>query len=227
MPATMKHIPPVNLIGQRLKSEMKKRGINSANLATSAGVKTSFIYDVISGKSANPSTVKLARVADSLGVSLGSLVETENTESETFAGGASNTITLARLHIDTSQQPALLIAQNEPAEPFHFQKSWLQQLGKIDIENLRLVHITGDGMQPTLCHADTVLIDISSRLPSPPGLFIIYDGFALTPKRLEVLSHLSPARIRIISDNPQYTTYEKPVHETRIVGRVLWLARAI
>ena len=61
-------------IGQRLKLEMKKRNISSAQLAKRADVKISFIYDVISGKSANPSTVKLARVAEGLGVSLAELV---------------------------------------------------------------------------------------------------------------------------------------------------------
>src|ERR1700722_8204055 len=61
-------------IVHRLKIEMKKRGIASTGLAKLADVKTSFLYDVISGKSANPSTVKLARVAQSLGVSLAYLV---------------------------------------------------------------------------------------------------------------------------------------------------------
>src|SRR5271163_2061511 len=70
----MKHSPAVtNAIGQGLKLEMKKRGITSPELAKRADVKTSFIYDVMSGKSANPSTVKLARVAEALNVSLAEL----------------------------------------------------------------------------------------------------------------------------------------------------------
>src|SRR3954463_9843442 len=73
MQAMMKR-QSANPIGQRLKLEMKRRGITSAELAKRADVKTSFIYDIISGKSANPSTVKLARVAQGLGVSLSSLV---------------------------------------------------------------------------------------------------------------------------------------------------------
>jgi hypothetical protein len=39
-----------NPIGHRLKLEMQKQGVTSAQLAKRADVKTSFIYDVLSGK---------------------------------------------------------------------------------------------------------------------------------------------------------------------------------
>ena len=57
-------------LGQCLKREMKKQGIKVPELARAAGVKTSFLYDVLSGKSANPSTITLAKVARHLGVDL-------------------------------------------------------------------------------------------------------------------------------------------------------------
>ena len=63
-----------NPIGQRLKQAMAARQMSSAVLAKNADVKTSFIYDVLSGKSANPSPVKLARLAQSLGISVAQLI---------------------------------------------------------------------------------------------------------------------------------------------------------
>lgn len=214
-----------NLIGLRLKNEMKKRGVTSARLATEADVKTSFIYDVISGKSTNPSTVKLARVADSLGISLKSLVETGEPSSAPPSHSA-DYLAIPRLTVDTSRPETTIVTL--PAEqPFLFSKTWVSQHLKIDPGHLRLLQIAGDSMEPVLCHGDQVLIDTSSTHPTPPGIFIIYDGYGLTPKRLELLTHTDTPRIRALSENPHYSIYEKSVLDMRIIGRVVWFARGI
>ncbi|MBY0407640.1 MAG: helix-turn-helix domain-containing protein, partial [Rickettsiales bacterium] len=106
----------VNIIGQRLKSEMKRRGVTSARLAETAGVKTSFIYDIISGKSANPSTLKLARVADSLGISLKSLVDNGEfaiqNSPDTLSPGR-DFVLVPRLAVDTTQPHPAVISTHQ------------------------------------------------------------------------------------------------------------------
>src|SRR4051812_30882713 len=109
-----------NPIGQRLKEEMKKRSINSAELAKRAGVKTSFIYDVISGKSANPSTVKLARVAESLGVSLNWLAASSIANMP--AALPDDLITIPSLKIEGNARVVSLPAEDAP---FVFNREWL------------------------------------------------------------------------------------------------------
>ncbi len=218
----------VNIIGQRLKAEMKKRGISSARLAIDAGVKTSFIYDVISGKSANPSTVKLARVADSLGISLKSLVETAEPGALSLPlGPHGEFVTVPRLSVDSARPQTTVVAAHEAEEPYAFRKSWVSSHLAVQPECLRLFVITGDSMEPALAHGDVVLVNIGSTHPSPPGIFIIYDGYGLAAKRLELLTHLPEPRIRVISDNPQYTSYEKSVEDISIIGRLVWFSRGI
>ena len=192
-------------------------------------MKTSFIYDIISGKSANPSTVKLARVADSLGIALKSLVEKAETVIPAVFSAPSSTdfFSIPRLIVDSTHPETAISSQHVSDEPYSFRKSWLVEHLKVAPENLRLLSIAGDSMDPTLVHADIVLIDTASTHPNPPGIFIIYDGFSLAPKRLELLSHLPRAKIRLISDNPQYTTYVKSVEDIAIIGRVVWFARGI
>src|ERR1700690_1755259 len=90
-----------NLIGQRLKYEMKKRGVTSTELAKRADVKTSFIYDVISGKSANPSTVRLARVAEALGANLADLAGSANNQNHKSPGG-DDYVVIPRIMVDAS-----------------------------------------------------------------------------------------------------------------------------
>lgn len=213
-----------NPIGKRLKQEMKKRGVTSARLASEAGVKTSFIYDIISGKSTNPSTVKLARVADSLGVSLASLVDDTAASPLSIAPAHGDMVQLAPLTVDFGQaNPAPAPFSIET--PLCFSLGWLRQQLAAEPDQLRWLRISGDSMEPTLCARDIVLVDITQQLPTPPGIFVLYDGFGLVAKRLE--HPQQPGRVRIISDNPQYSAYEKSVDDTRILGRVVWFARTL
>ncbi|NBO19084.1 MAG: LexA family transcriptional regulator [Proteobacteria bacterium] len=217
-----------NHIGKRLKQEMKKRGVTSARLASDAGVKTSFIYDIISGKSSNPSTVKLARVAESLGVSLASLVDGSQQPGTVppASAKAPDMAHIAQLTVDFSQNIPVPTPVYSNDEPLTFNTSWIRHQLAAQPDQLRWLHISGDGMEPTLCNRDMVLIDITQQTATPPGIFVLYDGFGLVAKRLEHPVH-QPGRVRIISDNPQYSSYEKSLDDIRILGRVVWFARIL
>ncbi|MFW0776436.1 MAG: XRE family transcriptional regulator [Rickettsiales bacterium] len=217
-----------NAIGQRLKMEMKKRGISSVELAKRADVKTSFIYDVISGKSGNPSTVKLARVAESLDINLGSLVgndgEPKSHLSTAMHSQDENYVAVSRITVDMSDGVGKVITEQK-SEYYYFRKSWITEHLQTDAANLRMLHISGDSMEPTLLHNDIVLVDTSRKVPSPPGVFVLFDGMGITGKRLEYVA--DQKMVHIISDNPQYSTYERSIDDTFIIGRVVWFAREI
>jgi phage repressor protein C with HTH and peptisase S24 domain len=80
-------------------------------------------------------------------------------------------------------------------------------------------------MIPTLQDGDVVLVDMTQRSPSPPGVFVLHDGMGLVAKRLEYIPMSDPPRVRIISDNHQYHTYEGIADEVNIIGRVRWYGR--
>ena len=140
-----------NTIGSRLKQEMRKQGLTSTELARRSEVKTSFIYDVISGKSANPSTIKLARVADSLGVNLAYLAGFESSPGGQTPIKAQNEnhehVTLASLSADGHSNDPVF---RKDAAPYQFSKSWISQDLQSSPENLRITTMRGDSMQPTL-----------------------------------------------------------------------------
>ena len=223
MPEYTSHSNP---IGARLKLEMKKRGLTSSELARRADVLTSFLYDIISGKSNNPSTIKLARVADTLGVSLAYLVRgIEEAPSNGLKEGyvAIPLLTLNQDSNDREHQPD----QGEGKEPFYFSGDFIRNHLDSEIANLRLFTINGDSMEPALLHHDIVLVDITKKTPSPPSIFILYDGAGLVAKRLEYVSNPKNPHIRVISDNPHYSTYECSISDAAIVGRVVWFSREI
>jgi phage repressor protein C with HTH and peptisase S24 domain len=65
----------------------------------------------------------------------------------------------------------------------------------------------------------------SVNTPTPPGIFVLFDGLGLVAKRLEHVASAEPPLVRIISDNPLYAPYERSAEEITIVGRIRWFAR--
>lgn len=89
-------------------------------------------------------------------------------------------------------------------------------------DQVRIISVVGDSMAPTLFAGQRVMIDTADRTPSPPGVFVLWDGDGLVLKRVErVFGSKDPAKLAIMSDNPKYRTYEVPIEEVHINGRVI------
>lgn len=86
---------------------------------------------------------------------------------------------------------------------------------------LRFITVLGDSMEPTLQPGQRVLVDTGDRTPTPPGIFVVWDGLGLVVKRVQALAHSDPMRVRITSDNPKYEGYERTLAEAYIQGRVI------
>jgi transcriptional regulator with XRE-family HTH domain len=87
--------------------------------------------------------------------------------------------------------------------------------------DLRFITVLGDSMEPTLQPGQRVLVDTVDRTPTPPGIFVVWDGLGLVVKRVQALAHSDPMRVRITSDNPKYEGYERSLAEAYIQGRVV------
>jgi SOS-response transcriptional repressor LexA len=86
---------------------------------------------------------------------------------------------------------------------------------------LRIIKVMGDSMEPALLPGQRVLVDTGDKKPSPPGIFVVWDGLGLVVKRIQVMPHSDPPRVRISSDNPKYDPYERTLDEAYIQGRVI------
>jgi phage repressor protein C with HTH and peptisase S24 domain len=94
-------------------------------------------------------------------------------------------------------------------------------------EDLRIITIDGDSMEPLLSSGDRILIDTAQRVPVPPGIFVVWDGMGLVAKRVEHVINSDPPRVLIKSINPEYQSYERDAEEVNIVGRVVWAAKRL
>jgi phage repressor protein C with HTH and peptisase S24 domain len=86
---------------------------------------------------------------------------------------------------------------------------------------LRIITVLGDSMEPALLPGQRVLVDTADRRPSPPGVFVVWDGLGLVVKRVQLLPHTDPPRVKITSDNQNYEPYERTLDEAYIQGRVI------
>ena len=67
-------------------------------------------------------------------------------------------------------------AEMDDDERARFERSWIKHDLRADPANLRIMHVEGDSMMPTLHDGDIVLVDLGRRSPTPPGIFVLHDG---------------------------------------------------
>ena len=87
--------------------------------------------------------------------------------------------------------------------------------------SIRVIKVIGDSMAPTLRPGTWVMVDLRDRHPSPPGIFVVWDGLGLVIKRVEFVPCTDPPTVRILSDNAHYRACERALDEAHIQGRVI------
>lgn len=103
-----------------------------------------------------------------------------------------------------------------------FRRDWISRKGPP--QNMSLIRVQGDSMEPTLISGDLALVDHSKDVTTRGGLFAITIDGEIMVKRIQPL--MGP-RLLVISDNQKYTTLEIAAEEIRINGKILWFGREI
>jgi len=105
-----------------------------------------------------------------------------------------------------------------------FRRDWIQRKGSP--QNMSLIRVAGDSMEPTLQSGDIVLIDHGRNYVDPHGgIYAIVMDDQIVLKRLQVLY---PARkIKLTSDNSRYEPSEIEPEQIKINGKVIWFGREL
>ena len=214
----------------RLKARCQQLGLNAGQVAELVGVNRSFVYDIMRGRSEHPNLERLDRVAEALKVErkwlLYGLGEVEG-EAPILEDPDEGFVAIPSVAVAASMGGGNIIEEELEGKPYNFQRSWIRHKLRSDPKDLRIMHVEGDSMTPTLHDGDIVLVDLARRSPTPPGMFVVHDGLGLVAKRLEHIPNSEPPRVRIISDNTLYAPYDCTVDEVNIIGRIRWYAREI
>lgn len=105
-----------------------------------------------------------------------------------------------------------------------FRRDWIQRKGSP--QNMSLIRVIGDSMEPTLESGDCVLIDHSRNyVDLHGGIYAIVVQEEIMLKRLQVL--YPSGKVRIISDNSKYQSIEIEPDLLKINGKIIWFGREI
>ena len=105
-----------------------------------------------------------------------------------------------------------------------FRNDWLEQFG--GAQQLFVIKVEGDSMEPTLMESDTVLINKNANaIGTGGGIFAINWHDMSMVKRLQ----MNPQTDEIIikSDNPNYDSMVVKPNEIQIEGKVIWYGREL
>lgn len=93
-------------------------------------------------------------------------------------------------------------------------------------DDLLLIDVRGDSMEPDFQHGDQILVDKRDIDPRQPGAFALWDGDGYVVKLVERMPR-ERGVYRIFSANDRYSDYKVSDDEIRIMGRPVWFARRL
>ena len=209
-----------------LTSAMERLGLSQSELARRLDIESQSVNQWIKGKTV-PRGTRLQQVADALELTVPELLGVAtSTPGPPRPPRARGTITIHELDVRAQGGPGADDAPlngsgghtilDEWSLPAEYLRSHVASPSTV-----RVIRIVGDSMEPQYPAGDRVLVDTSHNVPSPPGVYVIWDGFGLVLKHVEVLAGRHPPIARLSSDNPAYEPYEVPVTDLRVQGRIV------
>ncbi|WP_084294741.1 S24 family peptidase [Asaia prunellae] len=94
-------------------------------------------------------------------------------------------------------------------------------------EDLCVVEIEGQSMEPLLRSGDTVLVDMRKKNVAMEGIFVVFDGDGVVCKWVEMVRGLDAPTLRIKSENDRFPSYDVQAERCQILGRVVWFSRRL
>jgi phage repressor protein C with HTH and peptisase S24 domain len=210
-----------------LRKLMEAQGFNQKSLAKAAGLNDTAVRDILVGKSGDPRVSTIVALANVLGpdflqAALGYAAEPQpKPPNDLFA--------LVPVYDARAAAGTGAINHDQPPVCFSaFRWDWLHRVTSATPEQLAVIQVAGDSMEPTLHHGDHVLIDRTISRWTRDGLYVIRYAISdeLMVKRLIWVPSARSFTIR--SDNVAYgaTDGVEPA-DIAVIGRVLWLGRNV
>jgi len=213
-------------IGEKIRNERRKLKMSSIEFAKKIGISTSKLLRIETGI-VEPGINDLIKICEFLGIDLGYLIDNPK---------------LFKISPDFVYIPLVegkisagkgLIPQNNIEDFLAFKKEWIQKKG--DVSKMVLIRVSGDSMEPTLRNGDIVMVDTSKNYIDPQGgIYAIMVEDEIMIKRLKYVFQKKhekteeiEKKIKVISDNSLYDSFELDIEDIVINGRVIWYGREL
>lgn len=217
--------------GENLTRLLNAASITQSELARRLKIKSQAVNQWCMARTAPKDVARMKDIADAIGVPVTEVLQFDGGISRAMAEGL-GALPIARpastlvseVDVVASAGPGVADIDESTGHPvvatWQIPSDYLRSHTRSHAA-VRVIRVAGDSMEPEYPSGDRVLVDTSHRAPSPPGVYILWDGFGLVLKRLEVLQGVEPPTVRISSSNPAYPPYERPAETLSINGRVV------
>ena len=130
-----------------------------------------------------------------------------------------------RYEIEAGAGPGRDVQSEQVVDFVSFKEEWVKNFLRVPRENLALLSVKGDSMNPTLNDGDMILVDLRANRIDDSAIYVLEFDDALLVKRIQ---RKLDGSVVIKSDNslyePEVLQKDRAV-ELRITGRVVWSGR--
>ena len=99
--------------------------------------------------------------------------------------------------------------------------SILNQRTKAEADQVKIFMIQENVMEPNFKKGEHVIVDLSDKTPSPPGTFVISDGFGFMARSCAFKPGSSPPEVHISAIQKDFEPQILRKEEIEIMGRVI------
>lgn len=201
------------------------------SLSQKAGIPRSTLETYLSGV-AEPKALKLAAIARAVGASMdwmfagvGDPPARDLRTEQPLAGFAA--IPLYDVSARGGANGAAVVDERIVNE-LAFREDWIRRELRTSPQNVRLIHVEGDSMEPDLRAGDIILVDHTDTAAKREGVYVIRMDNALLVKALQ---RLPGGIIKVTSRNVAYEPFNvnavdvESSDDFSIIGRVVWACR--
>ena len=128
--------------------------------------------------------------------------------------------------IEAAAGAGAIVENNNVANKLAFKRSWIRSSSNAAAEDLAVITVFGDSMNPTLCDGDRILVDMTQKALRNDGIYVLRNDDMILVKRISLNPITKLCTIK--SDNSFYESWEgcTPA-DLDILGRVIWMGRNI
>lgn len=221
----------VSAVSRQLKELRRRAGLSIREVAEALGMERGSSYQHYEDryrKALLPLDLiqRLAPIFERSGADPGALyalagVDGSGTRPLLSASSAERVMRIDELDVRASAGAGLTGENEKVVDAWYIPNAVVRSYSTAPATDMRIITVMGDSMEPTLQPGQRVLVDTGDRKPSPPGIFVVWDGLGLVVKRVQIFPHSDPARVKITSDNEKYEPYERTLEEAYVQGRVI------
>lgn len=225
---------PATERAKSLQRFLTSQGDNVAEAARKSGVKYSTLHSFLTGHTQEMTRSIEDRIAKAYGYDADELFGGTLPEPRVAPTDKPDAVLVGKDHfwpvpvydVRAAAGAGALIEDGDPTTYQMFRDQFLQRVTRAPLSSLSVIFVSGDSMWDTLHEGDTILVDRSERRIVKDGIYVLRLDDGLLVKRCS--RKLPGTSVIVSSDNAKYPTQTvDDHHELDVIGRVVWIGRAL